>query len=131
MAIIASFSFDWDNHPMAYFRIVNGSKRELTINAMIDTGCTYTSISYETGFELGFAYPSENEKRKYVQTANGAKIPYVFRRVDIWIGNKKLEGFSLAWFLAEGGNYLGCDILKHFKIILDKRNNSITFEDDS
>lgn len=127
---IATFSFDWDSHPMAFIRIINGRKREITVNAMIDTGCTYTSISYETGLELGFAIPSENEMCKYVRTANGARIPYVFRKVDVWVGNKKLERFRLAWLLDEGGNFLGCDMLDYFKIILDKKNNLITFEDD-
>ena len=122
------FNFDKENgHPTAFIRGINGSnKKDHSFILMIDTGSSRTALSYNSGKVLGFKY-NENEKMHFAKTANNYGIPYVLRRIDLWIGNKLLKSFEIAWFLDEGDNYLGCDILDYFKVIFDKKADKITF----
>jgi len=124
--ITFSFSKE-DMHPTANVSIKNGSSnKRLDFILMIDTGCHITALSFDSGKVLGFNY-KEDELKKYATTASGKGIPYVLRNVDLWIGNRLLKNFKIAWFLEEGDNYLGCDILEYFQVILDKKADKVIF----
>lgn len=98
---------------------------------IVDTGATYTVISYDTANELRIAL-SEDTPVTRLQTANGVITAPVVELESVDVGGMRLDRIKAAVHDVASGStavgLLGLNFLKHFKFDIDTSARKLVLE---
>ena len=107
--------------------ILEANNRRVEVVMYIDSGADITMIPLEIGKALGLKQNPDDEILE-IRGVSGSGVPYILKRANIILGDKKLK-IRLAWALIEEVPLLlgRMDTFPKFKITFDEKQESIIF----
>lgn len=111
---------------------LEGPKRRREIDAILDTGAVYTSISWDIAKDIGYD-PGISERRKRIITANGViEVPLI--KIDS-ISIRELEARNVDTIchnipeISTVNGLIGLSFLKSFNIQMNFKDGKMRIED--
>lgn len=111
---------------------VEGPKGKREIDAILDTGAVYTSVSWDIAKDIGYD-PAVSERRKEIITANGViEVPLI--RIDS-VSIRELEARNVDTIchnipeISTVNGLIGLSFLKNFNIQMNFKDGRMRIED--
>lgn len=110
---------------------IDGLHASREVDMILDTGALYTAISWDTAKDIGYD-PAVAPNRVPIITANGViEVPKIKIRAmgfrELHVENVEVVCHDIPE-IAEIEGLLGLSFLKHFKVLLDFKNNIIEID---
>lgn len=110
---------------------IDGLRASREVDMILDTGALYTAISWETAKDIGYD-PAVAPSRVPIITANGViEVPKIKIRAmgfrELYVENIEVICHDIPE-IAEIEGLVGLSFLKHFRVLLDFRNNIIEID---
>lgn len=112
--------------PMADI-ILETNRQKIEISMCVDSGADITMIPFRFGRALGFKQ-KPSDRILELRGVSGTGVPYIIKKVNLIINNKKLP-IRMAWALMEEVPLLlgRMDVFNKFKITFDEKQELVTF----